>query len=484
MTSAAFDGRTRTGRSRPATRHVALALAAVLVVLTWRAAAPEPPEAGWLFTQTAEAGRLERYDDGAYLLVLRGVDRHMIAFTDRPGREASVIGTGVFIAAWGRTFATSGPNAALVEHEPDGTTDTLVVTLSDPAYDPGTGELRYRAVVLADELHPERLSGLGGERHEAAPAAFGAASLFIDSAAEPSTSTCKLGPAGSCAGLYYRNANLSGLDLSEIDLSGADLAGVQFVGTDLTNANLASANLTGAVFTDARLGGTILAGANLSKANFAGTDLRNVGGFGSAILTGADFSKANFAGRQFADTDLLFAGADLAAADFTGADFSNTKTWNFSFASAKLAGADFSGSDHGNGSFRGADLRGAKFDGARLYSASRPGAVFVPGWDTKDCGYTDPIDPLCTYTIDFRDADLTGARFTSAFLNGARLEGARVSDIDLTYAVLARVIFDGIVDDLGSALLFTRGACQVQLPGGAWFGENQCSQWLTETGNS
>jgi hypothetical protein len=333
----------------------------------------DDPEPGWLFTQTAEAGRLEPLDDGAYQLMLRGVDRHTIAFTDRPGREASIIGTGPFIAAWGRTFATSAPNAALVEHEPDGTTDTLVVTLSDPAYDPAIRELRYRAVVLADELHPERLSGLGGERHGTAPALFGAASLFIDSAAAPSTSTCKLGPGGSCAGLVYRYADLSGLDLSGIDLTGADLTGTKFIGTNLNKAKLTGATLTDAVLTNANLS-AYMGNANLTRANLAGVDLR-FAYLGDTDFTGADLRNANFGSYRRGGEDVIFVGSDLSGANFGGA-----KIEGVLFTNANLTNAKFNSAHLDDVKFGGARVSGIDFTGATLAWTSFKGIADDLGW--------------------------------------------------------------------------------------------------------
>jgi hypothetical protein len=75
-------------------------------------------------------------------------------------------------------FADSAPNAVLVEHDPTGNTDSLVVVLTDPVLDGST--MSYTAEILEDEAHPSSVEGLVGAPHAEPPAEFADASLFID----------------------------------------------------------------------------------------------------------------------------------------------------------------------------------------------------------------------------------------------------------------------------------------------------------------
>lgn len=141
-------------------------------------------DVSWLFSQTSDSGRVELIDGEVTTLVMGGVDLHTIMFADRPARLTQVIDTTTIIAQWDEMFADSAPNAVLVEHHPDGETDSLVVVLSLPVLDAASRTLTYDIEVLADEAHPESVRGLTGDVHDEAPTEFGAASLFIDSASD------------------------------------------------------------------------------------------------------------------------------------------------------------------------------------------------------------------------------------------------------------------------------------------------------------
>ncbi|MFN7148141.1 MAG: hypothetical protein ACK4V6_01540 [Microthrixaceae bacterium] len=146
-----------------------------------RVAAEAAGTASWLFSQTSHSGRIEFADGEATRLVMDGVDLHTMAFSDRPERQTDVADTEASVERWEDMFADSAPNAVLVEHRPDGETDSLVVVLSDAVFDPATRTLSYDVDVLADEAHPESVTGLIGDLHDEAPTDFGASSLFIDS---------------------------------------------------------------------------------------------------------------------------------------------------------------------------------------------------------------------------------------------------------------------------------------------------------------
>jgi hypothetical protein len=139
-------------------------------------------EVSWLYTQTADSGRLEMTDGQATKLVLNDVDPHTIAFSDRPERLTDIVGTEAMTDMWDELFGDDPPNAVLVEHSPEGDTDSVVVVLRRPVFDPSTGTLSYDIEVLADEQHPATIEGIGGDVHEVPPTEFRAVSLFIDDA--------------------------------------------------------------------------------------------------------------------------------------------------------------------------------------------------------------------------------------------------------------------------------------------------------------
>lgn len=143
-------------------------------------------EVSWLYSQTADTGELDDLGGGKYRLVMHGIDAHTIQFSDRPDRLVEIINTGDFVHAWDAMFASSAPNAVLVEHEPDGSTDSLVVVLANPLFDLENNTLSYDAEILADEQHPERLKKLA-VAHAEPPVHMSAVSLFIDSVSDTPT---------------------------------------------------------------------------------------------------------------------------------------------------------------------------------------------------------------------------------------------------------------------------------------------------------
>ena len=76
------------------------------------------------------------------------------------------------------------PNAALVIQTEDGTTDVVVLELTEPVYDAAAGTMAYVAMVLEGFAQLEA-SGAGFTEQPlpaaSIPAAFGPSSLFIDS---------------------------------------------------------------------------------------------------------------------------------------------------------------------------------------------------------------------------------------------------------------------------------------------------------------
>lgn len=143
------------------------------------AAVDEPGSSpSWLFSHTADAGTLTPADDGTYTLTMDAIDPKVMGFTDRPDRQTMILSAEQLVEAWPTMFADSAPNAVLVEHEPNGDTDSLVVVLRDPELDGST--MTYTVEILEDEAHPSSVEGLVNSTHVDPPSEFADVSLFID----------------------------------------------------------------------------------------------------------------------------------------------------------------------------------------------------------------------------------------------------------------------------------------------------------------
>lgn len=140
------------------------------------AAVDEAPS--WLFSHTADGGTLTSNGDGTYALTMSGIDPKVMAFTDRPDRQTAILTAQDLVDTWPSMFADSAPNAVLVEHDPSGETDSLVVVLTDPALDGST--MTYTATILEDEAHPSSVDGIVNSPHADPPSEFADVSLFID----------------------------------------------------------------------------------------------------------------------------------------------------------------------------------------------------------------------------------------------------------------------------------------------------------------
>ena len=84
------------------------------------------PQPEWLMVMNAETGEFQPSGD-TYTLTLGGVDDEMLAFTDRPEREAQTWDTTAFLDYWANEFGDDPPNAVV---SADGV--RVAVTLSDP----------------------------------------------------------------------------------------------------------------------------------------------------------------------------------------------------------------------------------------------------------------------------------------------------------------------------------------------------------------
>jgi len=168
----------------PMTRRRVALIASALVLLgagagaSWLALSNQQDETpSWLFSQTSDSGSLRDQGDGTFVLILNDIDAHTIGFTDRPNRDSAIIATKDFVEAWPNLFADSAPNAVLVEHQPDGAANSIVLTLETPTLAEST--LTFEAVLLTEEV-PQSVAEHAGTLHPRPPETFEVASLFID----------------------------------------------------------------------------------------------------------------------------------------------------------------------------------------------------------------------------------------------------------------------------------------------------------------
>ena len=116
------------------------------------------PEPGWLTVMNADTGEFQPAGD-TYTLTLNGVDAEMLAFTDRPEREAQTWDTSEFLDSWANEFGDDPPNAVV---SADGV--RVAVTLSDPrvgmsarddgAVTPSAGAVTFTATPLPGQEPP------------------------------------------------------------------------------------------------------------------------------------------------------------------------------------------------------------------------------------------------------------------------------------------------------------------------------------------
>lgn len=128
-------------------------------------------------------------------------------------------------------------------------------------------------------------------------------------------------------------------------------SGQDFTDKDLSGKDMTGQNLSGANFTDATLKQTKFDKADLSGANFTDAD-----------LSGATFTDANLSGANLQDA--IIPGAFFARANLSKANLRGTKKFSLSGV-ATLRGADLRKVDV-SGSAGGIDFREADLRGARL----------------------------------------------------------------------------------------------------------------------
>ena len=119
-----------------------------------------------LFTQIAQSATLTPVvgKDNTYQLTLNNINKHVIWFTDRPGRNSGMIPVEKFMTAWNEgkdSFASNPPNASLVtisnSKAMPSTKEVSVIKLTNPVYDKKANSLTY-TVEPVGTAHPDHLT--------------------------------------------------------------------------------------------------------------------------------------------------------------------------------------------------------------------------------------------------------------------------------------------------------------------------------------
>jgi hypothetical protein len=160
-----------------------IGLAGALILLACgaagAAAATPPAPPGELFLLQAEGGSLTRGADGDLRLVLRGPDRTVVTFADRPARVGGARRLGRFVAGWARTFGDDPPNAALQIDSAPVARDVVLLELGRPRYDRADRTVTFRVRRLRTTRRVQ-LSAIARRADGRVARRFGRASLFID----------------------------------------------------------------------------------------------------------------------------------------------------------------------------------------------------------------------------------------------------------------------------------------------------------------
>lgn len=105
-------------------------------------------EVSYLWAVGAADSSLVTTDDASFL-ELRGVEKSITRFSDRPHREASEVDIRDFLARWDGRFAEVPPNAVLsYETATDTAPIQVVVEISRPRFDEATSTIVFAAARL------------------------------------------------------------------------------------------------------------------------------------------------------------------------------------------------------------------------------------------------------------------------------------------------------------------------------------------------
>jgi hypothetical protein len=155
-------------------------------------------EVSYMFVQEAANGAFIKNPDGNYTLTLLNVVPYTMYFSDPPEQIAGFASMERFIAG----FCWRSPNAALSLVDADENEDTVILAISKPLYDNGTGTLTYTAQLLEDLVN-DRFSYHISRADAGIPEKFGRAALFIDDCIDGHVLCCTGGKSKDCGDGHY-----------------------------------------------------------------------------------------------------------------------------------------------------------------------------------------------------------------------------------------------------------------------------------------
>lgn len=227
---------------------------------------------------------------------------------------------------------------------------------------------------------------------------------------------------------------------------------------DLTNIEIRSGNLTDADFQSKDVSGTLFIGIGLDSTDFRGA--KAIGTYFGGTLEGADFRNANLTNASFTYDPVAF--IDFRGANLTGAHFERTSLKNADFTGATVFGARLSvenspkdltaqqlystasyqagllgpitlAGDMRTWDFRNQDLTGARFD----RDSNLEGAMWAGAKLQQTLFFVNSLTGT-----DFRAADVRRVMFSASTLDDSNFTGADLSNAEFTQASLVRVRFD------------------------------------------
>jgi uncharacterized protein YjbI with pentapeptide repeats len=331
-----------------------------------------------LYALNAGSGTLtpKKGKASVYKLTLRGPDRDLVWFSDRPVRRSGSFPVSGLADSWKAFgFAADPPNAALTYSEKNGrVARTAIVELSHPEF--AKGKLSFAARVLDPKSVKDpnlAYHAAGADRDPRR--AFSNISLFIDDGEAPVFNGCVFQPFASCSDL-----NLSHIKLEVEFLEGSEFSRSNFEGADFWDVELQKSRFEGTSFENAKLFSTNFSESDLSRANFKGAEFNSVtfdrvywpnADLAGADLGSADFTEAKLEMANFGGANLSRAGlsrAELMQANFKGANLTGAEMLGTNLAFADLEGADLAG----------AEVRGGNAEYANVCNATLPNGRIGP----------------------------------------------------------------------------------------------------------
>jgi uncharacterized protein YjbI with pentapeptide repeats len=204
---------------------------------------------------------------------------------------------------------------------------------------------------------------------------------------------------------------------------------------DLSNLSVPYANLAGIQLRQARLDGADFRGAVLRKADFRGSEL-NLAKFSGeetrvsdAKFDGAHLDEADFHGVTVMDTTFTsVAGNDPAdKTTLSRADFGHARIFRSAFPFVVMPWAHFEHAVIGDSDFRGVVAVPADFTCSNIATSDFDAASMIATFERSRM-----------YSVRFRNADVSHARFKGAVLDTVDFSGAKVSETALRQASYMR----------------------------------------------